>query len=125
MRVRSLAGAVKLSMRGKSCGVRPTLKMAVDGSRTEAAGSLGSELHGDRPVESPSGAFQEEPVRDETVVGVDPLHPRGSPESAGGPGGAPGRTSTAVKKQRVNISSHDLIEILPYSSSATLIFSFC
>lgn len=91
MRVKSLAGAVKLSMRGKSCNIRPTLKMAVDVSRNQAVCFLGSELHEDSPVEP------------ESAVGVEPLHPRASPESAEGPGRAPGKTLTPEKKQKVNI----------------------
>lgn len=91
MRVKSLAGAVKLSMRGKSCNIRPTLKMAVDVSRTQAVCFLASELHEDSPVEP------------ESAVGVEPLHPRPNPESAEGPGKAPGKTLTPEKKQRVNI----------------------
>lgn len=110
MRVRSLAGAVRLSMRGKSCSITPTLKMAVDGSRTEEV--LGSALHEDGPAESPSRAFEEVPVRDETAVGVEPFHPRQSPESVEGHGGAPSKTLTAGKKQRVNISTHSLNQIL-------------
>ncbi|XP_056892908.1 microtubule-associated tumor suppressor 1 homolog A-like isoform X1 [Takifugu flavidus] len=88
MRVKSLTGAVKLSMRGKSCNIRPTLKMAVDVSRTQAVCFLASELHEDSPVEP------------ESAVGVEPLHPRPNPESAEGPGRAPGKTLTPEKKQR-------------------------
>lgn len=100
MRVRSLAGAVKSSMRGKSCNTGSTLKMAVDVSRTQAVCCLGSE---DGPVESPSSAFEEVAVGDESAGGVEPSHPRASPGSVEGPGGAPGKTLTAVKKERVNI----------------------
>lgn len=112
MRVRSLAGAVRLSMRGKSCSITPTLKMAVDGSRTEEVTFLGSALHGDGPAESPSRAFEEVPVRDETAVGAEPFHPRQSPESVEGHGGAPSKTLTAGKKQRVNISTRYLNQTL-------------
>lgn len=91
MRVKSLAGAVKLSTRGKSCNIRPTLKMAVDVSRTQAVCFLGSELHKDSPSEP------------ESAVGVEPLHPGASPGSVEGPGRAPGKTLTPEKKQRVNI----------------------
>lgn len=111
MRVRSLAGAVRLSMRGKSCSITPTLKMAADGSGAEELTFLGSELHGDGPAESPSGAFKEVPVRDETAVGVEPFHPRQSPESVEGHGGAPSKTLTTAKKRRVNISTHYLNQI--------------
>lgn len=111
MRVRSLAGAVTLSMRGKSCSITPTLKMAVDGSQTEEVTFLGSELHGDGP-ESPSRAFEKVPVGDATAVGVEPFHPRQSPESVEGHGGAPCKTLTAGKKRRVTISTRHLNQIL-------------
>lgn len=88
MRVRSLAGAVKLPMRGKSCNIRSTLKMAADVSKTQAARFLGSELHEDGPVQP------------ESAVGVEPLHPRASPEPVEG---APGKTLAPAKKQRVKI----------------------
>lgn len=113
MRGRSLAGALRLSMRGKSCSITPTLKMAVDGSRTEEASLLGSELTGVGPAEAPGRAFEEVPVRDESAVGVEPFHPGQSPESAEGRGGAPSKTLTAGTKQRVNISTCYLNQILP------------
>lgn len=100
MRVKSLAGAVKSSMRGKSCNTGPTLKMALDVSGTQAVCCPGSE---DGPVESPSSALEEVAVGDESAGGVEPLHPRASPGSVEVPGGAPGKTLSAVKKQRVNI----------------------
>lgn len=82
-----------------------SLKMAVDGSRTEEATLLGSELTGDGSVEPP--------CRDETAVAVEPFHPRQSPESVVDCGGAPSKALTAGKKQRVNISTRYLTQMLP------------
>lgn len=90
-----------------------SLKMAVDGSRTEEATLLGSELTGDGSVEPPCRDFEGVPVRDETAVAVEPFHPRQSPESVVDCGGAPSKALTAGKKQRVNISTRYLTQILP------------
>lgn len=79
--------------------------MAAHGCSAEEPTPLGSEVLGDAPAESPSGAFEDEPVRDETAVGAELLCPRQSPESVEGHGGPPSRTSTAGKKRRVNIST--------------------
>lgn len=75
--------------------------MAVDGSRTEEAAFLGSEVHEEGPAESPSGALEEVPVRE----GVEPFHARQSPESVEGHSGAASKTLTALQKRRVNIST--------------------
>lgn len=83
--------------------------MAVQGSRAEPVGFPGSELHRDAPVESPSRTFEEVPIRDETAEAGEPVRPREGPESVEGHGGAPGKTLTAVKKQKVRISSLYLI----------------
>lgn len=83
--------------------------MAVQGSRAELVGFPGSELHRDAPVELPSRTIEEVLFRDETAEAGEPVRPRESPESVEGHGGAPGKTLTAVKKQKVRIANLYLI----------------